>query len=260
MKDHYTYGDNDSAATRLALLARAYEPSSASLLEGLARGAHRRAVDLGCGPGFTTDLVRRALGLAQAWGLDASEKLVAEARRRWAPACAFAAHDVTKAAYPVTGVDLFYARYLLTHLTSPVSVLIACAAAASPESTLVLEEGCGLASSDPLFVDYYARVQAMHRHYGQDLHVGLRLPEIVAEAEGWSVVRYERTPIVLEARVMARLHAINVRTWSRDPFAASAFDPADIARMTEALDAVAAGARDAPPVTCTMGQLVARRE
>jgi hypothetical protein len=144
-------------------------------------------------------------------------------------------------------------------VASRASVLVACAAAAAPESTLVLEEGCGLASSDSLFVDYYARVQTMHRHYGQDLYVGLRLPEIVAEAKGWRVACYERTPIVLEARVMARLHAINVRTWSLDPFAASAFDPADIARMTEALDAVAAGMRDAPPVTCTMGQLIARR-
>jgi SAM-dependent methyltransferase len=259
MKEHYTYGDNDSAANRLALLAHAYEPSSARLLGSLVPARRKRAVDLGCGPGFTTDLVRRVVGAAHASGLDASERLVAEARTRWKD-CAFAVHDVTTAPLPARDVDVFYARYLLTHVARPAAVLAACGAAAAPGCVLVLEEGCGLESDDAVFVEYYARVQAMHRHYGQDLYVGRRLPAIATEAgAGWNIVRYEQVSIVLEARVMARLHAINVRTWSRDPFALAAFDAAEVAAMTEALDMVAAGVRGAPAVRCTMAQLVAVR-
>jgi trans-aconitate 2-methyltransferase len=257
MKEHYTYGDNDGAARRLALLANAYEPSSRRLLESLARVRRERAVDLGCGPGFTTELARQVLGAGETWGLDASERLVARARERWA-ACIFAVHDATTHPLPTGSVDVFYARYLLTHVASPASVLAACAAAAAPGCTLVLEEGCGLESDDALFTGYYGRVEAMHRHYGQDLYVGRRLPAIAAESgAGWRVERYERAPLVLDARVMAQLHALNVRTWGGDPYAVAAFDAGELASMTEALDAVADGWRSAPPVTCTMGQLVA---
>jgi trans-aconitate 2-methyltransferase len=57
---------------------------------------------------------------------------------------------------------------------------------------------------------------------------------------------------------MARLHAINVRTWRHDPFAAATFDPAEIDAMTAALEAVATGKRSAPSVTCVMAQMVLR--
>ena len=63
----------------------------------------------------------------------------------------------------------------------------------------------------------------------------------------------------MDGRVMARLHSINVGTWRHDPFAASAFDAAEIDAMARDLDDVASGFRDAPPVVCTMGQAVLRR-
>jgi hypothetical protein len=51
---------------------------------------------------------------------------------------------------------------------------------------------------------------------------------------------------------------MNVRTWRLDAFAASTFDERRIAATTDALDAVAAGERDAPPVSCAVGQAVLR--
>ncbi|HEY5147512.1 MAG TPA: class I SAM-dependent methyltransferase [Polyangiaceae bacterium] len=265
MKDRYTFGDNDAAADRLALLAHAYEPSSAAFLEwALARVLERvppsrppRAVDLGSGPGYTTALLHRALGSRETWGLDASERLVARARAEFGASLRFAVHDVTEAPYPLADVDVFYARYLFTHLASPTAVLEATAAAAAPGGTFIIEDNCALESPDPLFSDYYARVRTMHAHYGQNMFVGERLPEL-AGATPWAIEHFARTRIGLDARVMARLHSINVGTWRHDPFAASAFDGGEIDAMVRALEAVAAGERDAPDVTCTMGQMVLR--
>jgi trans-aconitate 2-methyltransferase len=135
-----------------------------------------RAVDLGCGPGFTTRLLHRTLGAGQTWGLDASERLVARARAQFGGELSFAVQDVTSAPFPVTDVEVFYARYLLTHLSSPRAVLEACAAAGRRGGVLVLEENCALQSADPLFEGYYARVAQMHAHYGQNMFVGERLP------------------------------------------------------------------------------------
>ncbi len=263
MKDRYTFGDNDRAADRLTLLARAFAASSAHLLERVRPSRPPRVVDLGCGPGYTTALAHRALGARETWGLDASERLVARARAEFGTRSThganveFVVHDVTEAPFPVSGVDVFYARYLLTHLAAPRVVLDACAAAAGGDSWLVLEDNCSLESRDPLFATYYERVRTMHAHYGQDMFVGERLPEIAA-GTCWALVRFERTRIDLDGRVMAQLHALNVRTWRSDPFAASAFDTAEIDAMAGALDDVANGVRSAPRVTCTMGQAVLR--
>jgi trans-aconitate methyltransferase len=256
MSNRYTFGDNDAAADRLVLLARAFEPSSARFLERVPVQGAVRAVDLGSGPGYTTALLHGTLGVRETWGLDASERLVARGRATFT-SLTFAVHDITAAPYPVADVDAFYARYLFTHIATPAAVFDAAAAAASPGAVFAVEDNCALDSPDPLFADYYARVRAMHAHYGQNMFVGERLPEIAAKTR-WTVERFERTRIDLDARVMARLHAINVSTWRHDPFAASAFEVADLDAMAAGLEAVARGERDAPQVTCVMGQMVLR--
>jgi SAM-dependent methyltransferase len=263
---HYTFGDTDAAADRLALLARAYEPSSARVLASIDFASPPRAVDLGCGPGYTTRLVHRVTGARATWGLDASERLVARARveaeadgpagRRGA-AITFAVHDATTTPFPVAGVDFFYARYLLTHLASPRALFDACASAAADGARFLVEDNCALVSEDPLFQAYYERVRAMHAHYDQDMFVGERLPAIVSGSP-WTLERFDRTAIPLDGRVMARLHSINVRTWRNDPFAVATFDRAEIDTMTRELDAVASGTRGATPVTCVMAQAVLR--
>jgi SAM-dependent methyltransferase len=254
---HYTFGDSDVAAERLVLLSRAFEPSSARLLESLAprSSPHARAVDLGCGPGLTTQMLHHAVHAGQTWGLDASERLVARARAQLGGELSFAVHDITLAPYPVTDVDLFYARYVLTHLASPRDVLLACASAGRRGSVLVLEENCALQSTDPLFEGYYARVGRLQSHYGQNQYVGEGLAAM-AEGTPWRLQRFERTRIVLDARIMARLHAMNVRTWRTDAFATAAFSDAAIDAMTAELDDVAEGRRASPEVTCVMGQVV----
>lgn len=57
---------------------------------------------------------------------------------------------------------------------------------------------------------------------------------------------------------MARLHAINVRTWRHDAFAAATFDPVEIDAITRELDAIVSGIRETTPVTCVMAQLLLR--
>jgi ubiquinone/menaquinone biosynthesis C-methylase UbiE len=257
MSEKYTYGDNDRAIERLRFLAQAYEVHSAALLEQarVHAGSIERVLDVGAGPGYTTELVQRVTGARSVWGLDNSARMVDRARSRLGPPFRFEVHEATVAPYPVGDVDLTYARFLLAHVTSPSAVLHACALATRAGGVLVLEESCSLESEDALFSDYYARVSAMQRHYGQDLYIGHRLAELGHEAE-WSLVSHQRTPLAMDAAVMARLHAMNVRTWKDDPVARAQFDEATLATMMAELDATASGKRAAPPVRCVMGQVV----
>jgi hypothetical protein len=166
-------------------------------------------------------------------------------------------HDVTASPYPVAQVDFFYTRYLMTHLASPVGVLDACAPAAAPGARFLIEDNCALLSDDPLFQRYYEHVRTMHAHYGQDMFIGERLPDI-ASGSPWTMTRFDRTRITLDGRVMARLHSINIGNWRSDAFAAQAFDPVAIDAMATELDAVVCGARTTTPVTCVMAQALLR--
>ncbi len=259
MAHHYTFGDNDRAADRLSLLARVFEPSSAALLESVRPATSSLAVDLGCGPGYTTELLHRTVRAARTWGLDASERLV-ERARSWLPVdVTVAAHDVTKSPYPVASVDVAYARYVLTHLASPRALVDACALAMKRGGLLVLEENCALGSEDPTFSDYYTRVAKLQSHYGQDMYIGSRLPAL-ATTEDWHVESFVQSTLVLDSRAMAQLHALNAAHWRGDPFAVSAFDTRELDVMAHDLRSVAMGERPAPPVICVMGQLVLRRK
>jgi trans-aconitate 2-methyltransferase len=258
MTDRYTFGDNPRAAYRLTLLASVFEPSSTELL-ARARGVEpSRALDLGCGPGHTTDMLHRALGTAETYGIDVSASLVARARARFAPSCSFMVHDMTEVPFPVPTVDVAYARYVLTHLRDPAAALAACSTVIRPSGLLVLEENCALSSNDPLFARYYEHVERLQRHYGQDPYPGHKLAQFAQKAS-WTVRSFEPKRLSLDARAMAELHTLNIRTWSHDPFALTAFDETAIGEMTEALDAIAWGDAEAPEVTCIMGQAILQR-
>src|SRR6476469_7552434 len=60
----YTYGDSDLAGDRLELVARLFAPASRAFLLAGASQRPRLALDLGCGPGATTDLVRASTAAA----------------------------------------------------------------------------------------------------------------------------------------------------------------------------------------------------
>jgi len=258
----YTFGDHDEASLRLRRLAAVYEPETRGLLE-LARDSELRhkcrlAVDLGCGPGWTTQLLDVVLKPERTVGLDSSERYIAEARSN-CPTLEFIRHDILQTPFPVESPDLFLCRFLLTHLASPQAALRVWADTAAPRAKLLIHETEWLESTDPALRRYYELVDEMQRHYGQDLKVGATLDLSIAEA-GWHV--QESRSLVLEksAREMAQLHLPNLRTWGRNEFAVQAFDRRELDELEATLDSIASRASDAGIVYNSAKQIVAERE
>jgi trans-aconitate 2-methyltransferase len=239
----------------LRLLAATYAESSAALLASAA-APPGGAVDLGCGPGHSTELVARVIRPTWIVGFDRSENLVSTARRRL-PAIRFEVHDVTAAPFPVPPAALGYSRFLLTHLPDPSAALRAFRQALMPGGVLVLEETATLACDHPVLQRYYDLVEALQAHYGQRMHLGADLADLV-RAEGFTVEHADVAPLALAATRMARLHALNLRTWGTDPFALERFDAAELEELGRTLLRVADGEEIAPPVRNGMGQVVAR--
>ena len=73
----YAFGDTDDAARRLVLLAETFADSSSPFMRGSVEARPRLAIDLGCGPGYSTHLVADTLNPEHTAGLDNSESFLA---------------------------------------------------------------------------------------------------------------------------------------------------------------------------------------
>lgn len=257
----YTFGDHEEASRRLRRLAELYEAETRGLLE-LARDSGephtpRLAIDLGCGPGWTTQLLDAVLKSQRTVGLDSSERYIAEARAN-CPQLEFLHHDILQTPFPVEAPDLFLCRFLLTHLPSPQTALQAWADVAAPGATLLIHETEWLESTHPALHRYYELVGEMQRHYGQELNVGAILDTSLA-GTAWRVRQSRSLVLEKPARDMAQLHLSNLRTWGRNDYAAKAFDRRELDGLEAALDSIASGASEAGIVRNATRQIVAER-
>jgi trans-aconitate 2-methyltransferase len=257
-RDTYTFGDDDIASRRLARLAALYEAETRDLVaRAIASAGGRaidRALDLGCGPGWSTRLVHDVAGAARTIGVDASDRYVAEARHRH-PLLDFLVADISHT-LPIAGADLIVARFLLTHLARPAEALAGWAAVAAPGARLALHETEALMSAHPALSRYYQLLGALQAHHGQALYIGALIDDALA-ATPWRVVESRALALDKPAAAMAELHLANLRTWRNDPFARESFDPRELDALDTALDALASGRDAAPPVRNVARQIIA---
>jgi SAM-dependent methyltransferase len=234
----YTFGDSDAAAGRLGLVASAYEPTSRALLERLAAGG--RVVDLGCGPGDSTQLLADVCRPTALVGLDASAAHVERARRR-VPRAAFAVHDVTALPLPGGPADLLYARLVLAHLPAPRAVVEGWRTQLAPGGVLVVEDLEAIDAPAGPLREYDALSAAVVATGGGPMYAGRDLAGLGGDVVGAQV----------DAAMAARIYRVNVAAWRADGRRVET----DLAALEGALDAIADGA-PCGPVTWHVRQLV----
>jgi SAM-dependent methyltransferase len=255
---NYTFGDAGEASVRLRRLAELYEPESRELLTRGGCRSPRVAVDLGCGPGWTTRLVYGVLQPRRTVGIDASAKFIDEARANHGKELEFYVGDVTEGRFPVAAPDVLFCRFLLTHLSQVSDTLAAWAQAADPDATLFIHETESLETENPAMDRYYELVGRMQEHYGQALYMGGLLTAFV-ERSGWRVVESRRVMLEKPAQKMAELHLSNLRTWKSNTFAKEAFDGREIDALEKSLERIVSGEDDAGVVVNAARQIIARR-
>ena len=254
----YTFGDNRRASARLRRLAEMYEAESRELLQRSGIHMPRLAVDLGCGPGWSTRLLQDALKPRRTVGLDASPIFVEEARTRHAD-LEFQVHDIVGVPFPIDNPDVLFCRFLLTHLRSLGEVLAAWAGIAAPGGWLVVHETESMEASHPALCLYYRLLEQLQRHHGQTLEVGSVLENGFA-GSGWRVVESRRRLLERPAGDMAELHLANLRTWRDDEYARRAFEAGEIAALETSLERIASGRENGGVVVNAARQIIAQRE
>ena len=208
MTGRYTFGDGDLAAERLALVAEIFDPVSRELLASAVAPDQppSLAVDLGCGPGFTTRLVADVCRPERTVGLERSEHFADLARRRHGGATVeFAVHDVTRVPFPVGPADVVFARLLLAHLPDPLGLVARWRTQLALGGVLVLDEIESMTTPPGPLRRYEDLVVALVAAEGGTMCAG----PILAGLGGGG-----RCPEVdVDAAAAARMYGMNLATW-----------------------------------------------
>lgn len=117
----YTFGTSKKAADRLGEIARVFNPLAVEFLTKRINKEIDTALDLGCGPGFTTDMIYRTLKCKKVYGFDNSKEMLEYAKKQF-PHCEFISQNVKYFPFPFKS-DFMYARSLLSHLKNAVDLV-----------------------------------------------------------------------------------------------------------------------------------------
>ena len=255
----YIFGDSDLAARRLGVLADAFAASSRAFMTWAAESGVRLAVDLGCGPGYTTHLLADALECQKAVGLDNSEHFIALAEITVTDKVAFRLHDVTTVPFPVGPCDLIYSRFLLTHQTDAEKLLTKWATQLCPGGLLLLEEVDAIRTENPTFVEYIQAVEQTLADGGGNLYVGRAL-DTIQKANG--LLRCEsrivRAPVT--SQTAAKMFSMNIQSWKHNAFVRKNYSSASIQQLEESLVRLAIKPSSNKGVEWFLRQLVYKRE
>lgn len=211
----YTFGTDDAGASRLEGIGSVFNPLAATFIQQhLDHHSCEAAVDLGCGPGFTTDMLAHATGCSQVYGLDGAAHFLQLAAARF-PNYTFIQHDLTQIPFPVQA-DVMYVRFVLSHLPDVVQTVNRWLTALKPGGLLFIDETEAVETEVDVFRRYFELNIGMIATQGAKLWIGAELADGNYEAE---VVSSTCESILVPNYQAAAWFLPNVQTvWLTDPY------------------------------------------
>lgn len=238
----YLFRDTEIAARRLRVLADVYGPASRAFLQeqeqDIVINTPRIAVDLGCGPGYTTRLLAESTGCERVIGIDASEYFLELARENAPEHISFVQHDVTQVPFPVGPSDLIYCRFLLTHLKDPQSIIERWGTQLRPQGLLLVEEVEWIQTGHPLLSKYLDIVAATLEQQANQLYIGSLLDAMeVGDGLRRRMSRVYRLPVT--TKQAATMFSMNIPAWKNQDFVRERYGLEMIERLERELGKLA---------------------
>jgi trans-aconitate 2-methyltransferase len=166
----YTFGTSEKAIERLEEIAKFFNPLAHELIVKYLAKKPKIAVDLGCGPGFTTEMLATATNPSNAIGMDNSKDMLSFAKKRF-PQYQFIKQDITRIPFQIKP-DIMYCRFLLSHLMEPESVINKWLTQLTENGILIVEELENIQTKNKVFNTYIETNDKLVQSQGASLHVG----------------------------------------------------------------------------------------
>ena len=184
---HYVIRGGTEGRERLRILSRVMHASSMALLDRLGPRDGLACLDVGCGGGdVTLELARRAAPHGKAVGVDIDQEKLEiarhEAQQQGVVNVAFQLSDIRETS-TVAEFDIVYSRFLLTHLSDPVSIVRALYAQLLPGGRIAVEDidfsGYFTYPKSEAFGRYHELYCATVSRRGGDPNIGPQLPQLL---------------------------------------------------------------------------------
>jgi trans-aconitate 2-methyltransferase len=173
----YTFGHTNTAAERLRRIAEFFNPLAYDFIrDNLVQDAFR-AADLGCGPGYTTDMLAKATHALEVFGIDISEYFINLCRKQY-PKYSFIQGDVTNLESEQK-YDLIYCRFLLSHLKDVPNLFKSWIALLNQGGMIFIDELEDIFTEIPVFKKYLEISNSLVRSQGGELYIGKNLEDYV---------------------------------------------------------------------------------
>lgn len=254
--DDYTFGDSELAERRLELVGATFQETTRDFLARAAPTEPALAVDLGCGPGHTTVLLRDTLHPAHTLAIDFSAPYVAAtaARVGEGPKVEVIEADVMALPERVAGAEVIFVRMLLTHLVDPLGAVELWLERLAPGGVLLIEEVESIETEEPALARYLALQREMLAANDNTLEIG---PELDQGLRAHPALRSSEVATFRPGdAVAARMFGMNFATWRERPEITAAHDPAELDAVAAGLGRVATAPEDAAPIVWQMRQLL----
>ena len=253
----YTFGDIAVASLRLQLLDSVFAVPTDLLIDEVRSTTITSAVDLGCGPGYTTRRLGDRLRPARLVGIDLSESFLKEAAQTM-PSIEWLRHDVTQLPLPTGPADVLHARFVLSHLPQPESVLASWLEQLNPGGYLLIQEDDRVRAEEPALLLYEEMARSLVTRRGGDLWVGARLAAVNPPSDCDTIlngVYAHHVPIALAAQ----LFSMNFSVWRHDPLIRQSHSPRLLEELAHDLAVIASSNRP-EDVVFEIRQLAFRRQ
>lgn len=240
-ESRYSFGHTDEAAERLRLVSELFEPEMAAFLRRAGPRRPALALDLGCGPGYTTNLLSRVLEPEQTVGIDTATHFLDLARRGAPPSgVSFVEHDVTTAPFPTGSADLVICRLLLTHLPDPAAGLRLWATQLRPGGIILADEVEGIDTGDPVLRRYLGVLETLIENTGGRLYAGRDLDRFEPGPE-LEISSSEVATLEVSITDAARMFRMNLGLWRSNPFIRANHSDASLDALAADLKNLAGG-------------------
>lgn len=257
-RSSYTFGDSDLAAHRLALLAETFGPTTARFLRMHRNGTPSLVVDLGCGPGYTTELLRDILRPGRTMAIDSSRTYVELVAQRLGSSAEVLCADALALPDIIRDVDVIFARFLLTHLADPLRAIAQWLERLGSDGVFLSEEVESITTDEPTLVAYLNLQREMLRANGNELEIGPLLAQ-VADTRA-QVISSELAILSPPTAVAARMFAMNFATWRHHPLIAERHTGVELDGIAIALDDLAAQEATSSAITWRLRHAVLRAD
>ena len=253
----YFFGHTDIAAERLRLVAELFAPEMRQFLHSSAPEHPKVAVDLGCGPGYTTRILGEVVRPETLIGVDISERFLQMAMGEANSTTQFVLHDLTTSPLPFTSADILFVHLLLTHLPDPGPAMTIWAQGLAAGGLILVDEVESINTDHPILREYLSLVEHTIAGRGGELYIGPTIATISAlpglRIRSSNVVRH---PVGISDA--AGMFSMNLETLRKDPSVRSAYDGRALERMAHALGELRESSTPAN-VTWSMRQVVFER-